>query len=109
MLGPGSFLIGTGFMECHQQIGAVVMLTISVGLCGFHFSGYFINHGDIAPAFAGTMFGISNTAATVPGILAPFVVSALTPNVGHLSGAFSTAGFAFQSVIDLGLFVCFVF
>ena len=87
MIGPGSFLIGTGFMECHQQIGAVVMLTISVGLCGFHFSGYFINHGDIAPPFAGTMFGITNTAATVPGILAPFVVSALTPNVRVLPWA----------------------
>ncbi|KAL8618451.1 hypothetical protein ACOMHN_049868 [Nucella lapillus] len=80
MLGPGSFLIGTGFMECNQQMEAVAMLTIAVGLCGFHFSGYFINHGDIAPAFAGTLFGISNTAATVPGILAPYVVAALTPN-----------------------------
>lgn len=78
MIGPGSFLIGTGFMECNQQTEAVIMLTIAVGLCGFHFSGYFINHGDIAPAFAGTLFGITNTAATVPGILAPYVVAALT-------------------------------
>ncbi|XP_076437376.1 sialin-like [Babylonia areolata] len=80
MIGPGSFLIGTGFMDCNQQMEAVVMLTISVGLCGFHFSGYFINHGDIAPAYAGTLFGITNTAATVPGILAPYVVAALTTN-----------------------------
>ena len=87
LIGPGAFLIGTGFMSCTQQMGAVVMLTVAVGLCGFHFSGYFINHGDIAPPFAGTMFGITNTLATVPGILAPFVVAALTPNVGLLSGA----------------------
>nr|KAG5698155.1 hypothetical protein BaRGS_001750 [Batillaria attramentaria] len=64
MIGPGSFLIGTGFMECDQQTEAVIMLTIAVGLCGFHFSGYFINHGDIAPPYAGTLFGITNTAAT---------------------------------------------
>ncbi|XP_076437196.1 sialin-like isoform X2 [Babylonia areolata] len=80
MIGPGCFLIGTGFMDCNQQMEAVVMLTISVGLCGFQFSGYFINHGDIAPAYAGTLFGITNTAATVPGILAPYVVAALTTN-----------------------------
>ncbi|KAK7092725.1 sialin-like isoform X2 [Littorina saxatilis] len=79
-IGPGCFLIATGFMKCTQQMEAVVMLVFAVGLCGFHFSGYFINHGDIAPAYAGTMFGISNTAATIPGILAPFVVSALTPH-----------------------------
>lgn len=80
MFGPGLALIGTGFMDCTQATGAVAMLTVAVGLCGFHFSGYFINHGDIAPPYAGTLFGISNTAATVPGILAPFVVSAMTPN-----------------------------
>ena len=81
MVGPGAFLIGTGFMECYQATGAVAMLTLSVGLCGFHFSGYFINHGDVAPPYAGTMFGISNTAATIPGILAPYIVASMTPDV----------------------------
>ncbi|RUS91220.1 hypothetical protein EGW08_001026, partial [Elysia chlorotica] len=76
--GPAIFLIGTGFMDCTQQVGAVIMLTVSVGLCGFHFSGFFINHGDVAPAYAGTLFGISNTAATIPGILSPYIVSAMT-------------------------------
>ncbi|ESO85643.1 hypothetical protein LOTGIDRAFT_107883 [Lottia gigantea] len=77
---PGIFLIGTSFMECDQQIEAVVMVTLAVGMCGFHFSGFFINHSDIAPRFAGTLFGISNTAATIPGILAPYIVGALTKN-----------------------------
>ncbi|XP_059173982.1 sialin-like [Physella acuta] len=80
MIGPSAFLIGTGFMECDQQVAAVVMLTISIGLCGFHFSGYFINHGDIAPPYAGTLFGLSNTLATIPGIISPYIVSAMTKN-----------------------------
>ena len=110
MIGPGSFLIGTGFMECHQQMGAVVMLTIAVGLCGFHFSGYFINHGDIAPPFAGTMFGITNTAATVPGILAPFVVSALTPNVClSLALGYLLVGLAFQGALFWCCFFCWCY
>ncbi|XP_067685982.1 sialin-like [Haliotis asinina] len=77
-IAPALFLIGTGYMDCTQQTGAVVMITAAVGLCGFHFSGHFINHGDIAPRYAGTIFGITNTAATVPGILAPYVVGAMT-------------------------------
>lgn len=81
MVGPAMSLVGAGFMECDQQVEAVVMLTLSVGLCGFHFSGYFINHGDIAPQFAGTLFGLSNMMATVPGIFSPYVVSAMTKDV----------------------------
>lgn len=95
MFGPGTFLIGTGFMKCTQQAEAVVMLTIAVGLCGFHFSGYFINHGDIAPPYAGTLFGISNTAATVPGILAPYIVAALTPNVSLMQKFINTVMLAY--------------
>lgn len=40
-----------------------------------------VNHVDIAPPFAGTLFGISNTCATLPGILAPYAVALLTPGV----------------------------
>jgi hypothetical protein len=36
---------------------------------------------DIAPAYAGIVFGISNTFATIPGILSPYIVGALTDNV----------------------------
>ena len=33
--------------------------------------------------FAGLLFGISNTAATIPGIVAPTIAAALTPGVSH--------------------------
>jgi len=36
---------------------------------------------DIAPAYAGIVFGISNTFATIPGIISPYVVGALTEKV----------------------------
>jgi ACS family sodium-dependent inorganic phosphate cotransporter-like MFS transporter 5 len=56
-------------------------LTLSLAFCGFQFSSFFINHGDIAPKFAGTIFGITNMGASVPGIIAPYVVGAITQNV----------------------------
>lgn len=74
-------MIGLAFMDCTQQIAAVALLCGCVGLSGVAFAGYMVNHGDIAPQFAGTLFGITNMAATVPGILAPYVVGAITPNV----------------------------
>ncbi len=36
---------------------------------------------DIAPAYAGIVFGISNTFATLPGIISPYIVGALTEKV----------------------------
>jgi len=31
--------------------------------------------------YAGELFGITNTAATIPGMVAPLAVNAMTPNV----------------------------
>ncbi|KAJ8303700.1 hypothetical protein KUTeg_018751 [Tegillarca granosa] len=80
MVVPALFLVITGYMNCWNQTGAVVLLTLSMAFCGFQFSSFFINHGDIAPKYAGTIFGITNTGASIPGIIAPYVVSAITQN-----------------------------
>ncbi|KAH9509804.1 hypothetical protein Btru_045240 [Bulinus truncatus] len=80
LFGPAICLVGLTFMDCTQQMGAVVLLCGTVGLSGVAFAGYMVNHGDIAPQFAGTLFGITNVAATIPGIIAPYVVGAVTKN-----------------------------
>jgi len=52
---------------------------------GFCFGGGFILvANDMAPAYAGIVFGISNTFATIPGIISPYVVGALTEKVSIL-------------------------
>ena len=43
--------------------------------------GFFLVANDMAPAYAGIIFGISNTFATIPGMLSPYVVGALTDKV----------------------------
>ena len=43
--------------------------------------GVFLNAGDIAPQYAGVIYGISNTFATLPGFLSPLAVGYLTPQV----------------------------
>ncbi|XP_033732524.1 sialin-like [Pecten maximus] len=80
MFVPAVFLIAVGYMDCFHQIEAVALLTLSLAFCGFQFASFFVNHADIAPKYAGTIFGITNTGASVPGILAPYVVSSITQN-----------------------------
>ncbi|ESO85639.1 hypothetical protein LOTGIDRAFT_155130 [Lottia gigantea] len=74
------FLIGLSYIGCDQQILAVALVTIAVAAKGISSSGFFINPTDIAPAYAGTILGISNSLATLPGVIAPYVVGVLTPN-----------------------------
>lgn len=60
------------------QVLGVVLMTSAITAIGGMFSGFLANHIDISPNFAGTLMGITNTVATIPGIAVPFVVNALT-------------------------------
>ncbi|KAL8563828.1 hypothetical protein ACOMHN_061952 [Nucella lapillus] len=80
LVGPAAFIVVTGYMDCTLKYVAVFTLCCAVGLTGFGFASYLVNHGDLAPDYAGTLFGISNTLATLPGFVAPTIVGALTPD-----------------------------
>lgn len=74
--GPMVCLILVGYAGCNKN-AAIGLLCGAVGLNGAVYSGYMNSHLDIAPNFAGTLMGITNTAATVPGFLAPQIVGIL--------------------------------
>uniref|UniRef100_A0A6A7G258 Sialin n=1 Tax=Hirondellea gigas TaxID=1518452 RepID=A0A6A7G258_9CRUS len=75
--GPCVCLVIVGYTGCHALM-SVAALTVAVGLNGAIFSGHAVSHLEIAPNFAGTLLGITNTVATIPGILGPTVVGYLT-------------------------------
>lgn len=77
MIGPAIFLVAAGFIGCNYEL-AVAFVTISTTLGGFSTSGYSINHLDIAPSYAGILLGITNTFATIPGMVGPLVAKSLT-------------------------------
>lgn len=56
---------------------------------GGMFCGFLSNHIDIAPNYAGTLMAITNTAATLPGIIVPIFVGTITH--GNVSEAFSNS------------------
>ena len=59
------------------------MLTIGVALTGTQFCGFVVNHVDIAPRYAGVLFGISNSIAAMCGFFAPYVVGLITKDVSE--------------------------
>ncbi|GFN94380.1 vesicular glutamate transporter 1, partial [Plakobranchus ocellatus] len=63
------FMVAAGYLM--SRAAAVVCLTIAVGVGGFAWSGFSVNHLDIAPAYASILMGLSNTFATLPGIVSP--------------------------------------
>nr|XP_033794054.1 sialin [Geotrypetes seraphini] len=77
MIGPAVFLVAAGYTGCNYVL-AVTFLTISTTLGGFCMSGYNINHLDIAPSYAGILLGITNTFATIPGMVGPVIAKSLT-------------------------------
>ncbi|XP_021099391.1 sialin isoform X2 [Heterocephalus glaber] len=80
MIGPAVFLVAAGFIGCDYSL-AVTFLTISTTLGGLCSSGFSINHLDIAPSYAGILLGITNTFATIPGMVGPVIAKSLTPEV----------------------------
>jgi len=75
---PGLFLVVLAWIPCTQPAAAVAVLVLAVGFSGFQYSGCMVNHLDIAPPFAGVLFGITNTLASLPGFLAPYTVGKIT-------------------------------
>lgn len=77
--GTAICLMGVVWAKCDSTL-SVILFTVAMGLNGLTFSGFLITHVDMAPDYAGTLMGITNSIANFPGFLAPLVVSAFTSN-----------------------------
>ncbi|KZC04249.1 Vesicular glutamate transporter 1, partial [Dufourea novaeangliae] len=80
----GAFVFQTIFMTCTGFIftpaGVVICITLAVGIGGFAWSGFGVNHLDIAPKHASVLMGIGNTIATLPGIVSPIITGYIVQN-----------------------------
>lgn len=108
---PAVLLIGLSFVGCSQWVLAVALLTLGVSLTGFQYGGgLFTNVGDIAPSDGGVIYGVSNTIATIPGLLSPVAIALLTPDqtqeqwrgVFYLSAAIYVFGAVFYIIFSSG-------
>jgi ACS family sodium-dependent inorganic phosphate cotransporter len=78
---------------------AIALIAISAAANSLGLSAYGVNHLDVGPSYAGVLMGISNTIATVPGIvgvaIAGFIVQA--------TNSFSAVFFLIAAVYAVGL------
>jgi MFS family permease len=72
---PAALLVACGYAS--SPTAAVVLLTLAVGINGIANAGFGSNHLDVAPQYAGLLFGLANTLASLPGLIAPVVVGYL--------------------------------
>lgn len=67
LVGPALFL--AIFCVVDERFLAIVLVSVSMGLSASNSAGHLSNHVDVAPNHSGTTFAISNTLATIPGML----------------------------------------
>lgn len=71
---------------------AIAVMTVGNALAAFVTGGFAVNHMDIAPKYAGTLMGITNTAGTIPGIIGVFVSGLILDLTGSWALVFQVAG-----------------
>jgi MFS transporter, ACS family, solute carrier family 17 (sodium-dependent inorganic phosphate cotransporter), other len=88
------------FLPGVTTAGAAVALVTLSACCGaMSLAAFGVNHLDVGPRYAGILMGISNTAATVPGI----VGVAATGLILGVTGSFSAVFYLTAAVYIVGL------
>ena len=70
---------------------AIAVMAAGSALGAFVTGGFAVNHMDIAPKYAGTLMGITNTAGTIPGIIGVFVSGLILELTGSWTLVFQVA------------------
>lgn len=94
-IGPAVFTVLASYAGC-SKTNSVVLFTIAMGLMGTFYPGMKVNPLDLSPNYAGTLMAIVNGIGAITGILAPYIVGVLTPNVSiEVPNFFKVAYFVF--------------
>jgi MFS family permease len=87
---------------------AITIMCIGMAIGSFGAGGFFVNHIDIAPRHSGRLMGITNTVATIPGILGVTVSGFILESTGswalvfQITGAVAVFGLVFYLLFASG-------
>lgn len=76
-LGPAACLIVMTYAGCDATT-AMIMLILALAFNGAACQTNLQNHQDLAPNYAGSLYGIMNTFGSFPGFIIPPIIGALT-------------------------------
>ena len=79
-LGPAAGMISASYAGC-DRVGVVVLITIGTTLMGTFYPGMKVNALDLSPNYSGTVMAIVNGIGAITGIITPYLVGVLTPDV----------------------------
>lgn len=103
LVGPAVFMVC--FCAVNSLLAAILFISISMAFCSFNSAGHLSNHADIAPNHAGVTFAVSNTIATIPGIMAgPLTAELVTQSNGRWYPVFILA--AMINMLGSLVYVC---
>ena len=86
LFGTATFLLMVP-LATSATVGVMLMCAAS-GALGCCLAGFAVNAFDIAPRYADVIWGISNTAGTIPGIIGVAVTGWLVQRTGSYATAF---------------------
>lgn len=84
---------------------AITVMTVGTALAAFVTGGFAVNHMDIAPRYAGTLMGITNTAGTIPGIIGVYITGVILEVTGSWALVFGVA--AGVTLVGLAFYLAF--
>jgi MFS transporter, ACS family, solute carrier family 17 (sodium-dependent inorganic phosphate cotransporter), other len=85
--------------SAHSPATAVALLTVAATCNGIGSAAFGVNHLDVAPTYGGVLMGISNTFATIPGIIGV----ALTGMIVQTTHSFSAVFILIAAVYVIGM------
>ncbi|XP_069700128.1 sialin [Periplaneta americana] len=101
---PAACLLAVARAGC-ESTDVIVAMSVAITAMGGMYSGVLTNHIDIASNYAGTLIGITNTIATVPGIIVPIVIGEVT----HTNQTPEQWGIIFYTIMGILLFEAVIY
>ena len=86
MVGSGGFLLLV--QTATTPTTAMLLMCGASGTLALCLSGFAVNSFDIAPRFADVIWGLANTAGTIPGIIGVYVTGWLIDRTGNYNAPF---------------------
>lgn len=77
---PSVCIVLASYSGCDHLI-VIIFFTAAMGAMGTFYPGMKVNGLDLTPNYAGTLMGTTNGIGAVTGIIGPWMVGYLTPNV----------------------------
>ncbi|XP_028173532.1 putative inorganic phosphate cotransporter [Ostrinia nubilalis] len=104
---PAFGLLGIAWAGC-DRMAVMLLLSITSAFGGAVYAGNQMNHIDLSPQFAGTMYGITNAASNFCGFMAPYAIGRIIGKDQQTLGQWRVV-FYLAAAIDLGANLFYLF